>query len=207
MRPHPSDNLIELYGLNSIANSVARTDAKGEKINRIRKSYEGHIKALQIAGRPKAVKMENAFMGLMMVPDEDYQNARVTGKDLMNGLSPDLLGSLDRALSMAPGPLPAAEAQHFRAYLATDDSIKAKPAAELPGKKVTQPGVVARSSAAPSPAMRPSRPERQGAKRRYNDSSFMGYSEGFVDDDATSTAGEDDRGGAKKKRKKVSSTV
>ena len=205
-RPHPSQNLIELYGLNSLASSVARTDANGEKINKIRKSYEGHIKALQIAGRPKAVKMEGAFMSYMMVPDEDYQNARVTGKDLMNGLPPDLLGSLDQALSMAPGPLPAAETQHFRAYLATDDSAKAKPGAELPAKKAPQPGVIARTSAAPSPAMKPSRPERQGAKRRYNDSSFMGYSEGFVDDEGASTAGEDDRNGSRKKRKKEITT-
>lgn len=204
-RPHASQNLIDLYGLNSLASTVARNDpVTGEKINRIRKSYEGIIKTFQIAGRPKATQVENAFMTFMDVPEGDYQTMN-TGKDLENGLAPELQRALDQALSMAPGPLPAADKQHFRSYLATDDSAKAKAGAEVPGKRPLQPNSTARNSAAPSPAMRASRPERQGAKRRYNDMSFSGYGEGFGDEDvADSTAGEEDgrNGFPKKKRRK-----
>ena len=142
---------------------------------------------------------------MLQIPDEDYHNSRVFGKDVQNGLAPDILANIDAALSMAPGPLPPADAQHFRAYVATDDSTKAKPALEIPAKKSMQPGAGTRDSAAPSPAMRPMRPERQGAKRRYVETSYAGYGEGF-DEEAESTAGEGDgrSGQNRKKRKKVS---
>lgn len=205
-RPHASQNLISLYGLDSLASTVARNDpVTGEKINKIRKSYEGIIKTFQIAGRPKAKQVENAFMEFMVIPDEDYEVMTV-GKELESGLAPDILRSLDQALSMAPGPIEAADTQHYRSYLATDDSTKAKAGPEVPGKRPLQPNPTARNSAAPSPAMRASRPERQGAKRRYNDTSFSGYGEGFGDEEvADSTAGEEDgrSGFPKKKRRKV----
>ena len=110
-RPHTSQNLIELYGLNSIAASVARTDpVTGEKINKLRKSYEGKVKNLQIAGKNKAVKVPDEFTNLLQWPEQEWHNQKVHGKSAMDGLSGDLLGMLDRAVQMAPGKLPAAEA-------------------------------------------------------------------------------------------------
>ncbi|KAF2189753.1 Rox3-domain-containing protein [Zopfia rhizophila CBS 207.26] len=208
-RPHGSQNLFELYGLSKVANSVARTDpATGEKINRIRKSYEGHIKNMQIAGKPKAVKMENAIMKHLDWPDEEYHMQRVHGRSMESALTPDLTGLsanfenlLNQALPMAPGPLPTVDTQQFKTYLATDDGSKSKAGAE---KKGLQPSSTAQSSAVPSPAPKPPRPERTGTKRRYNDSSFVGYSEGYADDDiAESTGGEDDGRNSFRKKRKV----
>lgn len=205
-RPHTSQNLIELYGLNSIAASVARIDpVTGEKINKLRKSYEGKVKTLQIAGKNKAVKVPDEFTNLLQWPEQEWHNQKVHGKNALDGLSGDLLGMLDRAVQMAPGKLPAAEADKWRNLVATDDGVKSKAAAEIVGKKPVQPAPNARSLAVPSPALKPSRPERSGTKRRYNETSFVGYGEGFADDDiADSTGGEDDgrSGITKKKRRK-----
>jgi hypothetical protein len=205
-RPHTSQNLIELYGLNSIAASVARIDPNtGEKINKLRKSYEGKVKNLQIAGKNKAAKVPDEFTNLLQWPEQEWHNQKVHGKNAMDGLSGDLLGMFDRAVQMAPGKLPAAEADKWRNLVATDDGVKSKAAAEIVAKKPVQPAPNARSSAVPSPALKPSRPERSGTKRRYNETSFVGYGEGFADDDiADSTGGEDDgrSGITKKKRRK-----
>ncbi|GMM36316.1 Rox3 protein [Saccharomycopsis crataegensis] len=45
-RPSPKQNLIELYGLNSLALSVARTNPDGTKGVKLRKSYKSHISDL-----------------------------------------------------------------------------------------------------------------------------------------------------------------
>ncbi|KAL9033478.1 MAG: hypothetical protein Q9214_007498, partial [Letrouitia sp. 1 TL-2023] len=51
---------MSLFNLQSLASSVARTDpVTGEKINKMRKSYEGKVKALGLAGRNRAVKHQS----------------------------------------------------------------------------------------------------------------------------------------------------
>ncbi|KAF2267019.1 Rox3-domain-containing protein [Lojkania enalia] len=209
-RPHGSQNLFELYSLNDLAKSVARTDpVTGEKINKLRKSYEGHIKNMQIAGKPKAVKMEGKFTGLLSVPEEDYRAQRVSGKEIEkaldssgSGLSPAFDSLLNSAFAgMAPGPLPQAESQRYRAYLGTDEASKSKAGVEVlnPVRSVPTPT----STGSLSQGSRVARPERTGSKRSYNESSFAGYGEGFTDDyTGNSTGGEDDsQGGMSKKRR------
>lgn len=185
---------------------MARQDpVTGEKINKLRKSYEGHIKALQIAGKPKAIKMEGRFTNLLNYPDQDYHATYIAGKDIrsalapdQNALTPDLSNLLNGALGgMAPGPLPPQESAKYRAYLATDDPTKAKPV-----ESATQRAAPS-ASATPNPyaasaASRLNRPERSGAKRQYTDASFHGYGEGY-DDFGESTGGEDN--GNMKRRK------
>ncbi|OCK86395.1 Rox3-domain-containing protein, partial [Lepidopterella palustris CBS 459.81] len=204
-RPHTSQNLIELYGLNSIAASVARKDpVTGEKINKLRKSYEGQIKKLQIAGKNKAISNPDELMNFMGWPEQEWQNQKVYGKSVMDGLSGDVLGLLDRALQMAPGGLPPDQAEKWRNLVATDDGVKSKAGVDVPGKKPLQSTPNTRSPATLSPAVKAVRPERAGTKRRYNDTSFVGYGEGFADDDvADSTGGEDDgRSGFKNKKRR-----
>lgn len=105
---------------------------------------------------------------------------------------------MTRALSMAPGRMPSSVADSYRALVS--DDTRGKPG--LAGLKKPAAGVVrstpqsTRPSAAPSPMSRPSRP---GKKRSYVEESFVGYGEGFGDDNT----GDDDRGYAKKKRRKV----
>jgi hypothetical protein len=210
-RPHVSQDLFGLYSLEGLARSVARTDAvTGEKINKLRKSYEGHIKQMQIAGKPKAVKMENAFTTPAGYPAELWHDMHVRGKELERALNPETtaldpaFGSLlDSAFAgMAPGPLPTADATRYRTYIGTDEVVKPK-APDGPPHRPTP-----HSSAAPTPGSGAGRgvlrPERSGSKRQYTDAAFQGYGEGYNDDfGADSTGGEDNAHGNVVKRRKI----
>lgn len=217
-RPHSSQDLIKLFRLEDIATSVRRVDpATGEKINKIRKSYEGKVKELKIAGRNKAVSTagqwaydpESTELPLLGRPDEDFQamvaNPNPTSLLISKLLAPGPRGSdslLAAALQMTPAKLPDRTVERYK-YLIGPDDGKPKPTLADGARKPT--GLPSQLSAAgarpPSPAVRAiARPERAGAKRRYNDSSFGGYGEGFADDDDLDSS--DDRG-MKKKRRKV----
>ncbi|KAF2661344.1 Rox3-domain-containing protein [Lophiostoma macrostomum CBS 122681] len=208
-QPHGSQNLFALYGLNDLARSVARTDpVTGEKINKLRKSYENHIKALQIAGKPKAVKMEGVLTNPLSFPDEEYQVQRVIGKEMKTafdaeagGITAQFDSLMNSALAgMAPGPLPTADSARYRAYLGTDEATKPKPNTEGAPPRTVPPSVAATPNHA-ALGSRASRPERTGSKRSYTDVSFQGYGEGFADDVADSTGGEDDGQGGHKRRR------
>ncbi|EON61353.1 hypothetical protein W97_00567 [Coniosporium apollinis CBS 100218] len=200
-RPHGAQNLIALYGLEQIAASVARKDpVTGEKINKLRKSYEGQIKRLQIGGKNKAVVEEGQFMNMLIYPDFEWHVQKVQGKEMTNPSA--LLSKLDRALQMGSGKLPPSEDAKWKGIIAQEEAPKPKPLVDAKKGAVGQVG--GRASPAPSPLIKPSRPERTGTKRRYDDASYEGY-EGYGDDAATESAGgEDERwgGGAKKKRRK-----
>jgi hypothetical protein len=211
-RPHPSQNLITLYRLEPLASSVARHDpVTGEKINKLRKSYEGHIKQMQIAGKPKATKMDGVFRDLLLIPEDNWKSEHVQNREPERkaltpdgtALDPDFSKLLDGAFAgIAPGPLPTADAAKYKAYLGTDDAVKPKPQ-DVPAQRTTP-----FTSSAPTPTNHIgnrglARPERSGSKRAYTDAAFQGYGEGFGDDYADSTGGEDTPGGnmASKRRK------
>ena len=212
IRPHPSQNLLRLYRLEPLASSVARNDpVTGEKINKLRKSYEGHIKQMQIAGKPKATKMDGLFRNLLLIPEDNWKSEHVQTREPEktaltpdgNALDPDFSKLLDGAFGgMGPGPLPNADAARYKAYLGTDDTVKPK-AQEVPAQRPTP-----FASSAPTPNNRVenrglARPERSGSKRAYTDAAFQGYGEGFVDEYADSTGGEDTPGGMANKRRKL----
>lgn len=209
-RPHGSQNLFELYGLNNLAKSVARTDpVTGEKINKLRKSYEGHIKTLQIAGKPKAVKMEGKLSMLAYAPEQDYYLSAVNGKEIHKalnkggpGLSAEFEDLLNGALmGMDKGPLPPADANKYRTYLGTDETAKPKAPIEGAPHRGLQSAATTPNPHASSAGAKALRPERAGSKRQYTDASFHGYGEGFTDDYAESTGGEDNGSMAAKRRK------
>ena len=204
-RPHPSDNLISQYHLDKVAASVARKDpVTGEKINKLRKSYEGKVKALQLAGKNKAVSTPNEFTNMLLFPDEEWQNQRVFGKSVEDGLPSSLLSKLDKAVQANPGPLPARENERWKSIIGADEPPK------ITAKKSSQSFSHPFSSQTLPLATRPGRPERAGKKRSYLDSSFKGYGEGFLDDDPIGvSAGEDEGRGAlsKKKRRKMGQDV
>ena len=203
-RPHGSQNLFRLYGLERLAKSVARVDpVTGEKINKLRKSYEGHIKTLQIAGKPKAVKMDDVFSGPMGLPDDHWEaiNAGKEPQRKLNvdqtALEPEFSSLLDSAFGgMGPGALPPSDASKYKAYIGTDDTLRPKPAADTQARTPLP-------SSAPTPSNHalPRRPERSGSKRQYNEDSYQGYSEGYGDDFATDSTGEDGARGSFKRRK------
>ncbi|KAF2842145.1 Rox3-domain-containing protein [Patellaria atrata CBS 101060] len=196
-RPHGTQDMIQLYGLQPIASKYLRKDpVTGEKINKLRKSYEGQIKTMGLAGKNKHTKTPGVFTGMMSFPAEEWQVQKVDGRNVAEGLPASILSKLDSAVKMAPGKLPPSISQTWRSIVGTDDAPS----------KPTKPQVQQQASAgnrpvgAPSPTIKAARPERSGTKRRYLDSSFTGYGEGFVDDDTADTSGgEDDR---RKKNKK-----
>ncbi|KAL1604425.1 hypothetical protein SLS59_003617 [Nothophoma quercina] len=203
-RPHGSQNLFRLYGLERLAKSVARVNpVTGEKINKLRKSYEGHIKTLQIAGKPKAVKMDDVFSGPISLP-EDHWEAINAGKEPwrklnkeQTALEPDFSTLLDSAFGgMGTGALPPSDASKYKAYIGTDDTLRAKPAADTQARTP-----IPSSAPTPNTHALPRRPERSGSKRQYNEDSYQGYSEGYGDDFATDSTGEDGARGSFKRRK------
>jgi Rox3 mediator complex subunit len=146
------------------------------------------------------------------MPDEDWHNTNVHGKEI-----PERMPNLDRvrkACQIVQGPLPGGEAEKWKALLATDEPV-------APAKAAVGKGSLAGTQQRPSNATTPLqsiggatqqghngapvRPARSTAKRSYQDASFAGYGEGFVDDEDIS----DDDGrmggpGARKRRKKDS---
>ena len=226
-QPHLSQNLLELYDLQRIQASVARRDpVTGEKINKLRKSYEGKVKALGLEGRNKAQTNQKELEGLVdsgwdqMTPDgTTWWQAHHQDSLLSSAAAEkDIFAKLDSALKMEPGRLPGREHEQWKNLLGLDDSTTAAlsstkappvpvtsiPTAAANSLPKTAPGAVVQSSAPVSPRGITGRPERTGKKRRYDESTYAGYQEGF-EDDGYSTSGMDDtgrRGSAAVKRQK-----
>jgi len=204
-----------------LAESVARTDpVTGEKINKMRKSYEGKVKTFGLAGRNKAAKCEaekSTLLSMVQVPDEDWNLRNLEGKEVQKGFSSGTLEKLEKAMQMQPGPLP--DNSKWEEVLGID---KPKPVLAGADPKIKSSTLTAQTNGMVN-GNRPhaintqitsseaARPKRTAKKRRYDDSSFEGYAEGFMDDEADIVdAGEyssgdgTSRGNASKKRKMVS---
>ncbi|KAK4987776.1 hypothetical protein LTR66_007502 [Elasticomyces elasticus] len=212
-QPHPSQNLMSLYGLDKLATSVARNDpVTGEKINKLRKSYEGKAKNLGLAGKNKATDIKGELMGFFQWDDNSWYDQKVWGKELDKALtSSKLMAKLDKAVKMAPGKLPAAEEQRFKNMLGLDDIAAAKTPNLPPTKSAFQHAIsksTGRASAPASPRTLSGRPERTGTKRKYDESSYQGYQGypdgggGGRDDQEMRSADDGRRGSATKKRRK-----
>ncbi|OKL60018.1 hypothetical protein UA08_04595 [Talaromyces atroroseus] len=208
--PDPSLDIISLYGLGPIGRSVMRADpVTGEKINRLRKSYEGKLKGLGLSGRNKAVKNEGGQSGglrhLMMWPEEEWHIQKVHGKEIRVAEAESALHKLQmRAMKLEPGPLPNSE--YWEDILGHEK--QPKHGVDSGKRAVSTPNAVRPVAQANGVATATTMPERmratRGKKRHYDDNSFVGYGEGYVDDDDEAglySQGEDRSG--KKKRKKV----
>lgn len=139
---------------------------------------------------------------MMGVPEEDWVNTNVRGK-MPASITPssEWQTKLAKAMAMAPGKLPPEREAHYRHLISLDDTLAAKPAVRpsVPGKAVGGAANVATPNAASTEQPKLARPVRQGAKRGYGDASFVGYGDGYGDDDGNGTDG--DRRGVKKRRK------
>ena len=214
-RPHPSLNLLTLYGLESLSSSVARKDpVSGEKINKLRKSYEGKIKDLP--GKNKAVQKENDLFNLLKYPPDEWEIHQVQGNEIVGALSPDgqdlseeFMASLGSALNMAPGPLPQEGNDSWRGTIDLDNTTQKAGTAQSQGAAKSDKGRT--GSNATSPTAEPLRPRRRGTKRNYHDESFEGYGDFGEDLGDNMSIDDDDRKSttsstAKKRRRKVSSS-
>lgn len=192
----------------------------------MRKSYEGKVKSLGLAGRNRAVKHEKGKdMGLLDMtkwPEEEWHNQKVAGKDVHKGLPSGILAKLERAMQMQPGPVSNTPENDWEDLLG-HEKVKPLPtiaeqnpkhaihAEKLKAKPIGQVNGV-RTPVGKDQVVEVLRPKRPGKKRRYDEHSFEGYGEGYVDDDGDLiegsgyTSNEDSRKSATaKKRKKVRS--
>ncbi|KAL9101224.1 MAG: hypothetical protein Q9163_003506 [Psora crenata] len=228
---HLTTNLISVFKLDSLAATVARFDPfTGEKINKMRKSYEGQLKTLGLAGKNKSIKHDEAIaggakmMGLSEMaawPEEEWQNQKTHGKSITKGLPEAVKAKLEKAMDLRPGPVP--EGSKWEDILGIDRVVvpnanKGRKDPKINGQGVNGVPAKAQSNApvAVAGASEPIRARRNTKKRRYDDGSFEGYGEGFVDDDLDLdmgyTSGEtyasrNSRGDKKRRKTKVSLLV
>ncbi|KAI1171474.1 mediator of RNA polymerase II transcription subunit 19 [Nemania sp. FL0916] len=206
-----SEDLFERFGLTGIAAEVARTKPNGEK-NALRKTYKGQIKNLGLSGHFDVVKKEpSAFMDLLMIPEEDWQNRVIAGKDVERGFTSAQQSNLTKAVTLARGQIPKAIwDSSVLGDLAPTHAPKKTNSDTIP--RATAPGTPALSATGttqkPNKSLAPQldRARRLGKKRSYQDSSFEGY-EGYDDDTGGySTADGDERSSKLKRRKQVHSS-
>lgn len=187
----------------------------------MRKSYEGKVKTFQLAGRNRAVKHEaGKSLGLVELatwPEEEWQNQKVMGKEVHKGLSSATLAKLEQAMQMQAGPLPNNTEwedllghEKAKPIAATTDQTSKKPVHAENAAKVNGQINGARVDGGKGSSSEVIRPKRTGRKRRYDERSFEGYGEGYVDDDGDTmlgggySSGEGSRkSNTPKKRKKV----
>jgi hypothetical protein len=212
-RPHPSSDLLGLYDLRSVQISVQRKDpVTGEKVNKLRKSYEGKLKDLGLEGRNKATESEGYLQGFVDPAWDDavfdgsgktIWQARMEPTAIGGSTQETLLKGLDAALTFKSGRLPKAEHNQWTHSLGLGETVAAKAAPvapAVPAKTQTTnfvskvaPIANGRSSAPASPQSLAGRMQRKGAKRRYDESTYEGY-----DEDGYSTGG--DRAGKRRKQ-------
>ncbi|KAI9734909.1 MAG: hypothetical protein M1834_001989 [Cirrosporium novae-zelandiae] len=235
--PYYTHDMLDTFGLGYLAAQFVRTDEKGQKLNKLRRSYKGYIMSFGLAGRNKAtnsIRSEEDFGPLherLSWPDEEWQNQRVSGKDVETGWTMDksMEAKLAQAMQMEPGPVPIRNPDRERADEDSKDSTKwlnwehilgtekSKPVrSTIDGnlkkpisttapntRQPSQMNGVAAGNITPNANENP-RLRRRGRKRRYDEGSFEGYGEGYMDDDGETSADDGSRrgSGSKKKRKK-----
>lgn len=213
MKPDLSQDLFELLSLNSVAAKVARTLPNGEK-NGLRKTYKGKIKDLGISGKFDVTTRDDdspdGLLHMMRWPEEEWMSQNRYGNEIEKGLPTLALDSLSRAMTMSKGSIP--KSQWDSSVLGELDLLDKKAPAAVGPLKASAIGSTNKGASTPGLQVRPgkgdiARPKRNVKKRGYEESSYEGYGEGYVDDDMVdagySTAEGDDRALSQKRRKKV----
>lgn len=186
----------------------------GEKINKLRKSYEGKIKDFALAGRNKPFKVDvpeggKGKLRSMMedIPEEQWQ-AENAARNIE--ISSDFGTKLTKAMEMRPGTVRNNEVWedalgHEKTRVVAMPEVPVRK--NLPATAPTRvPSGMVRQH--PSTGQDIARPRRANKRRSYADDSFEGYGDGFVDDEAdldpeNLSNSEDGGGQGRKRRKKV----
>lgn len=213
-KPDVQNHLLSIYGLGQLHQSVARLDpATGEKINKLRKSYEGQIKDFQLAGRNRAVKLKQEkpwapsmrdtigsftkeIRGTYLETDEEWAPSHAKHKIEMTD---DFKLKVRRAMQMQPGRI-RNEAK-WDDVLGHEKKLPVPAATAAPQVATARPNGMARTLPQNAADVRR---QTRGKKRSYGDDSFIGYGEGFSepeDNDPDGEYGSDD--GSRRKRRKV----
>ncbi|SPO00722.1 related to Mediator of RNA polymerase II transcription subunit 19 [Cephalotrichum gorgonifer] len=218
-----SEDLFEVFDLTGLAAKMAREKPNGEK-NALRKSFKSQVKELAIDGAYDTKKDERSdddpdgFFAMLNLPEDVWYVHNVKGKEIQDGFSDQTLASLPKAITMLKGKV---RKEHWDPYIlgslespallvdsSSNPANSTKPS-ELNTPAASTPSTLVRPKASNQtlvPGHDPARPRRNIKKRSYGDSSFEGYGDGFVDDDAGgySTGEGDDRTGAKRRKKNPS---
>ncbi|KAF2667306.1 Rox3-domain-containing protein [Microthyrium microscopicum] len=181
---HPSQNFIELLGLSELEKKFRRTDPDtGEKLVKLRKSYEGKIKELKIGGRNKAPEAPEQFKRMLEIPEEHYVSMHVRGQEPEDIVgTPEWEQKLNRALQMLPGKLPTKEDTFYKNLISLEETAvptkinKSAPISFDANRKANSGKQISQAES------KLQRPERHGAKRNYDDASYVGYGDGGEDD-------------------------
>lgn len=184
----------------------------------MRKTYKGKIKDLGLSGKfDVAVREEDhpdTFLSLVRQPEEEWLVQNRQGQEIENGLPLLVRSSLEKAMTMSKGSIP--QSLWESAVLGELDMPETKTSvAPAPTKSsaaaALQKGSNSSASQSRAGKVEVARPKRNVKKRGYEESSYEGYGEGYVDDDIVdagySTGDGDDRGMSQKRRKKVGNNV
>ena len=203
---------MAVYGLGPLLKSVARIHPlSGEKINKLRKSYEGQIKDFGLPGRNQAVRGERNVdedqpgplrrmagstpWGLQT--DEQWNSEHAPSKI---EITPDFRLKVKHAMQMQPGTVRNNTYWEGELGLSDKSKLTALPprdqSSQRPVHRIPN-GVVQRPPPQAAAAEEPKRQTR-GKKRSYGDNSYVGYGEGYSDGDYSG-----DEGFGQRKRKKV----
>lgn len=141
---------------------------------------------------------------LTMWPEEEWQNQKVFGKQIKVADIDSALQSMQsRAMQLEPGVVPNND--FWEDVLGHEKPAKNPGPGETSKKSAPIPGGRTPMQANSTPRATQedrARPSR-GRKRHYDDNSFVGYGEGFADDDDDPGFYSNSEGTGKKKRKKV----
>jgi hypothetical protein len=188
---------------------VARVDPKtGEKINKLRKSYEGQIKLLGLSGRNRPVKGERNVEENQPGPLRRMAGSSLWGMQTDEQwaadhpqpsieVTPDLRSKFKQAMQMQPGTVrnnaqweEVLGLDRPKPIVPTQQPVAAEPMHRTPNGAVR----------IPRPAGGEPKRQTRGKKRSYGDDSFVGYGEGYSEGE---DGGDGDEYGSARKRKKV----
>jgi hypothetical protein len=190
---------MSVYGLNDILRGVARIDPESDaKINSMRKSYEGQVKSFELAGLNKPIKKD---LKPPFNPGRLMSTYRIPPQTEGFDIDAYLEETLPLAMQFQPGKLGKKQEEWNR--LLGNEKPKVIP---LPATQLVQPTAAVQPNGR-QPVRRPQqelhRPRRVGKRRRYDDDSYEGYADGYVDEDQSESEG--DRGSARKRQRKQDS--
>ena len=183
--------MLALYGLGPLLHSVARIDPRtGEKINKLRKSYEGQIKGFNLSGRNKPVKGErnteedlpgplrrvvgSSAWGLQQ--DEQWNAEHVKSKI---EVTTDFRAMLKQAVQMQPGT-PRNNA-YWEDVLGFEKQNARPTPAPQPQHQPALPRQLPNGDIRQHQQSAEAKRQTRGKKRSYGDDSFVGYGEGYSD--------------------------
>ncbi|KAJ9612230.1 hypothetical protein H2200_003827 [Cladophialophora chaetospira] len=208
-RPDPQQHLLALYGLGPLLHSVARTDPRtGEKINKLRKSYEGQIKGFMLVGRNKPVKGDrnvdedlpgplrqmvgSSAWGLQQAEQWDAEHVKSKIE-----VTTDFRAKLKQAVQMQPGTI--RNNAFWEAELGLEKPNARPPPVPQPQQQLAMPRLVPNGIPRPRQQSEDAKRQTRGKKRSYGDDSFVGYGEGFSDPETGDEYGQ-------RKKKKLTGT-